>query len=513
MPAPPVFQTTPLDNMAAIGAIEPHAARLWMRSSRTGLHRAEWWAEDAPERVFSRSVRIEEGNASDNTCGFMLSEEEAAAPLRPMTRYRYRITHAEAGTLVGEGAFETAPARAEDAPERFSIAFSSCNQPFDAHGAVLPEGVQMLRAVKKLFEQRNTKLFLMLGDQMYSDSPEALSLFDADHFAQVAPPGRADILECSAAEVRRLYHDRYRHFWHVPEFQAIHADIPTYIILDDHDIVDNWGSDPAHLEPQWQSLGLGARHAYYDYQASRVMPRGASLPEDFHFSFRYGPVAVFVMDIRSNRRAGPDGHLYSEQQHANLLRFLDETADLHTIVIGLSVPVIHLPNLLARLVSKLPATSEDFSDRWSSGPMVRDRDRFIKDLHRHQQSHPGQRIIFVSGDIHIGCVQELRWKDGTPPVYQAISSPLTHTTSRLVQFASKTVIRLNHGAETFDGDVRAAIRLLPGRGGKGSNPYGPLNIGLIEFETHGAEGATRARFQLYGHDAGEPVCVYESDWL
>jgi hypothetical protein len=48
----------------------------------------------------------------------------------------------------------------------------------------------------------------------------------------------------------------------------------------------------------------------------------------------------------------------------------------------------------------LTTNYEDFSDRWSSGDHIRDRDWVLKTLLRHQNSHPRQRLVLLSADIH-----------------------------------------------------------------------------------------------------------------
>jgi phosphodiesterase/alkaline phosphatase D-like protein len=149
----------------------------------------------------------------------------------------------------------------------------------------------------------------MIGDQMYSDYPPELSLLNECYFPQVAPPGRGKLQDCTPGEVRTLYQQRYRLFWNIPEWKVIQAEWPCYMIWDDHDIIDNWGSDPAHQRTPWLSVGEGAQQAYYDYQGSRVLPvphRNA-----FHYSIKFGSLANFLMDIRAERRAGKNGRLFS----------------------------------------------------------------------------------------------------------------------------------------------------------------------------------------------------------
>ena len=162
----------------------------------------------------------------------------------------------------------------------------------------------MLRAVRRCLIEHNTKIVFAMGDQMYSDYPPPLSLFDKDYFQIVAPPNRQNIQQCSVPEVRDLYHMRYRQFWSLPEWKALHTDFPCYPIVDDHDLVDNWGSIPAHQTDAWRAFIEGARRACFDYQASRMLPVADQLPGSFHYQATYGHSSFFVMDLRSSR--GPE---------------------------------------------------------------------------------------------------------------------------------------------------------------------------------------------------------------
>src|SRR5918998_5349065 len=136
-------------------------------------------------------------------------------------------------------------------------------------------------------------------------------------------------------------------------------------MVDDHDIIDNWGSSPAHQRPEWRSVGEGALQASYDYQIARVQASAGSRPNSLHYEVTYGHTATFVMDLRSNRKAGAGGQLFSDAQKADIQHFLYNNRNQNVLFFVASVPVIHLPRHLARLVAMLPPSSEDFSDRWS----------------------------------------------------------------------------------------------------------------------------------------------------
>lgn len=505
------FQNEPLGNMVAIGAVQAHSARLWMRTERPGKLSIFWWPEDDTNMTAQGDICIPESNTRDNTFSLQIPEDiPSAPPLSPLRTYRFRIVHQASGTCIGTGRFETAPAGMDETPERFALALMSCHQPFDANGVLTTQSEDMLRAAYRCLKAHNTKLVFTVGDQMYGDQPHTLSYFDETYFATVAPAGRQRLTECTAAEVRQLYQRRYRHFWHVPAWQALHSAFPCYPILDDHEIVDNWGTHSEHQTPEWQAIGEGARAAYMDYQGSRVSAWDEKLAESFHYTVSYGNLSVFVMDLRSTRTAWNGGHLFSQNQEIALRRFLHEQRDTPCLCIVLSVPLIHLPQMPMRVMGRLAHWNEDFADRWSTGSHRRDRDRFLHWLVDHQRQYPKQRIVLLSGDIHIGCVHEVRLAPHGPVMYQMISSGITNDIGALMQRLSTYIIRLNRHVTTDDGSLRAKVKLLKGVSQHRQNPYGGLNVGILEIETLTPGEPPNLCFYLYSHQGDEPVCTYRS---
>ncbi|MFO8085285.1 MAG: alkaline phosphatase D family protein [Desulfobacterales bacterium] len=507
------FQVEPLTDMISVGAVDANSARIWMRAAKTGDFVIRWWPEKEKNAVEGYSFNIPEKNDRDNTWSIRIPGDSSHSRLEPLQRYQFRITHADKEYVIGDGSFETFPEKAEKTPARFSIALISCNQPFEKDGSLGDDDEKMLIAAYKCLKKHNTKYLLMVGDQMYSDYPRKLSLFNQDYFSTIAPAGKNSILECSVEEIRRIFQLRYRYFRNLPGWRNIHKEIPVFAIMDDHDIVDNWGSDPSHQNPEWQILGKGALWAYYDYQGSYILPPKDDLPESFHYSFEYGFTATFVMDLRSERRAGDNGQLFSSKQKNDLIRFLADNEDKKMIFIVLSVPVIHISRRFAKIMAKVTPNGEDFSDRWSSGKQIEDRDRFFRIIHDHQEKNPDQKVFFLSGDIHVGCAHKISWADGVPPLYQLISSAITHKNGPLVQVGAKLLVHLNKEIATEDSQISAKIHPLKGERGYNKNPYAKLNIGILEIESPENRIQPTLRFRLYGHKGYEPVCVYQSPLL
>ncbi len=516
MSGAPGFENEPLETMVAVGAVTARSARLWVRCPEGWPLRVRCWREDEPQTALEGTIPLPlDAERRDFTASFLVPDHLAAgaAPdLEAGQRYLFAIARSD-GEEVGTGTFVTAPNGIDDTPERFSVAVLSCNQPFDRHGRPAPGAEAMLRAARKCLEQHDARLVLTVGDQMYADHPKHLSLFDRRYFARVAPPGRDDVLDCSVDELRRLYHARYRHFFAPPGWKDLHARFPCYPILDDHELVDNWGSAEAHQTGGWPRVGKAARLAYLDYQHSRMEQHPGQLPRDFHYTIEYGPLAAFVLDLRSQRRAGDGGQLFEPSQLEALEDFLQRERDRELVLIVCSVPVVHLPRWAARVLARVTVDGEDFSDRWSSLRHVEDRDRFLRLLHRHQQANPAQRVVLVSGDIHMGCVHEIRWSDGGPAFHQLVSSAITNRPGLPIQLAAKLSIAFTRHVETMDRDLAADVAFLPDEAGRDANPYAQLNLGLIEVDRPARDRPLRMRFLLYGHKHDEPVCVYRSEWI
>lgn len=478
--------------MVAVGAVEPTRARLWVRAPRPGDEELVIGPEDGATRAVR--LTIPDDGAADLAAAFTYPDDfPGEPPLAPATVHTFRV-----GAL-GAGRFVTPPAPgAPPAPLR--LALLSCHEPFDADGVAHERALRMLRVAAETLRAPDVAFAVLAGDQVYADHPPRYSLFEADHFARVAPPGRATILDCSRAEVRALYHRRYRAFWAFPEWRRLQAQLATYPILDDHEIVDNWGSLEEHAHPRWSNLRDGALDAFHDYQASRVLPtRGTA----FDHGFRWGRAGVYVCDLRSQRRAMRDATLVlGDAQHERLAAFLAASGDLDALLIVVSVPVLHIAEAAATVVGKL--LPGDAADRWTYARALDDRDRLLRALHDHALAHPRQRIVMLAGDIHVGCAFRLAWHDSAPPLLQFTSSAVTNVTSPLVRVGAKLIPHTvgDVWGEGFSGSASLIPSVVDGE-----HPYPHLNFGLVDLD--GAQ-PPRVRFRLV---SAEGECVYDTGWM
>lgn len=488
-----------LDTMVAVGAVTPSTARVWTRSDRAGLHRLTLHGGGAS---FTGDVVVD--NGADRTAAWTIPDEVPGAPsLLPETTYRFELAHA--GGTIGTGQFTTAPVRG--AARSFRFAAMSCHAPHDERGEVRERARQMLRAVHEALAERDVRFILAMGDQMYVDHPPALSMFDEHYFTMIAPPGRRSLLECSRDEVRTLYQQRYRQAWQISELRRLYADFPTWPMLDDHDVVDNFGSLREHSTPEWRALREGALDAFQDYQASRVFTRR---PETFDHGFRWGGAAIYQLDIRTARSA-EEGRtrVVAPSQLEALRGFLREHADARLLVVMLSVPIAYVPSWFATAAAKL-APSHGGTDRWSYAHALADRDRVLECLLAHAEANPHQQLVLQSGDIHVGSAFEIKW-DGGPVFHQFTASAVTNEITPLRAAVYRLVPYTQRWLECKD--RRAAVTAVATEGGEpGRNPFAGLNVGVVHVDDDGTQ--TRVRYELVTvSDDGKPETAYLSPWL
>ncbi|HJL15331.1 MAG TPA: alkaline phosphatase D family protein [Sandaracinaceae bacterium LLY-WYZ-13_1] len=502
-----------MDRMVAPGRTGRHSVRIMARSPHPGMHRVRIVALDRDDEVHDAIVRAPNPGVTDGTFSLTYPEEEPGArALRAGTPYAFRLWHEASDELVGEGRFETAHEPGTEGARRCTFGILSCHNPFADDGTLQPEALRCLEIAPRVFDQVGASRLLMMGDQVYGDLPEAQSLFEPAHFRRVAPPGRSSIFDCTRREARHLYQERHRIFWKTERFRELQARWATHPILDDHEVVDNFGSLPEHAGPRWRNVRDGALDAFHDYQARRVF--GERRPPSFQHGFSVGDVAVYVMDLRSQRSAqGERIELYARSQLGQLRHFLTQHRERRAIVLVLSVPILHVPDWIATVGGKITGEGSDVADRWSYDRCQLSRDALLDVLETHRRAAPHQQLVVAGGDVHVGAAMRLNWRHDSLRTHQLVSSAISNHQGalheRIAEAVPKTSSVMGRARSIY-----AEAELLKGADGANRNPFGGLNVGVIDFEGRGAE--TGVRMRLFSHDDAPvpaPVPVFDSGWL
>jgi len=237
---------------------------------------------------------------------------------------------------------------------------------------------------------------LMVGDQIY-----------ADLLNRMLPIGRADTFQ----EFQERYHTAFGSM----SMRRLLRHLPTYMILDDHEIEDNWTQDRIARQAG-RELFLNAIRAYLSYQWSHG-PRtyGGRL----YYCFECDGYSFFVPDTRTQRYVDDiensldDNHLLGRpsldpnepSQLDHLLGWLSEQQESRgaapKFVVSSSVFV---PN---SVLSAKGVRHKLKDDSWPAFPTTR------KALLDHIVQKRIQNVVYLSGDIHCSNVSEIYFR-GSP---------------------------------------------------------------------------------------------------
>jgi hypothetical protein len=318
---------------------------------------------------------------------------------------------------------------------------------------------------------------LLLGDQVYADevSPETLEFIRARRDTS-KPPGKSI---ADFEEYTRLY----REAWSDPPIRWLLASIPSAMIFDDHDVIDDWNTSAAWVARMrkkgwWEGRITGGFMAYVLYQhwgnlhpdelerdevytAVRAQEDGADVLAQYarrsdreaagarwSYCRDVGPARLVMIDSRAGRVLEPGSRSMVDQGE---WEWITEHADgdHDHLLIGTSVPL-----LLAPALHDLEAWNEAVCDgAWGklaarAGEKLREgmdlehwaafRRSFeamcalLGEVGAGRRGRAPASIVVLSGDVHHAYLAEFAFpaEDGVEShVWQATCSPFRNPLS------------------------------------------------------------------------------------
>ena len=252
------------------------------------------------------------------------------------------------------------------------------------------------------------------------------------------------------------YRDIYRGYWGFESLQRIFEGFPTYMIWDDHEIADGWGSHyfrPDHrqdgleqLLPDYEDKGLtydegmelvnrmvsAAKQVYFEYQHSHNPPTDEGV---FDYSFRRGGAAFYVLDGRGQRDIERDSfRILGREQLDRFARWAAALDPAHTpfLFVVSAVPVLHTRAVVVGADEWVGSLGDDLRDSWEHDLHNEERAALMEVL--FDAASRGIKAAVLSGDVHASAVFSIEDDDGSR-VYQLTSSAVTYNLSRLVSWA------------------------------------------------------------------------------
>jgi alkaline phosphatase D len=232
---------------------------------------------------------------------------------------------------------------------------------------------------------------IMVGDQIYAD--------DLNSFR---PDTSID-----------QFLERYREVFSRPYLQQLMSQVPTYMVLDDHEIEDNWPSKAT--DEDRVVLYPAAMHSYQVYQCSHSPlfelngDRITGTLDRFWYTFQDGCCDWFVTDSRTERIWDKDPGK----------RRMIKPSQMEALKIWLTMN----PGLVKMVVTSVPFFPDlddpDRDDKWTG--FAAQRTEILDFILEKKIS----KVVFLSGDVHCSMCAELgATKDSDFKIASIISSSL-----------------------------------------------------------------------------------------
>ncbi|MFI6181767.1 alkaline phosphatase D family protein [Nonomuraea sp. NPDC051191] len=375
------------------------------------------------------------------------------------------------------------------------LAFGSCRTsvPHDsAH--VRTHGDDVLRAygvsLMRADEQEWPDLLLLLGDQVYADSPSP-QMLDYIHARRTTEP-QGEIADFEE------YAELYRQAWTDPEIRWLLSTVPTAMIFDDHDLRDDWNTSQSWREkmaltswwPRRVVAGLGAYFVYQHLGNLTPVERAAdplvreltegggdggpaldafaakadAEPSSNRWSYTrdLGHTRLIMIDTRCARQLTPgDRRMLDPDEWAWLQEQAATPAE--RLVIGSSIPFL-LPEGVhgvqnwneALCDGKWGRTAQRLSEQLRQAVDLEHWAAFrrsFEDLGR-MLVKLGKPAVILSGDVHYSYLA----KASAGQIYQVVCSPIRNPLSRLLRWAN---VLTQFGLATLVGSLLARLAGIP----------------------------------------------------
>ena len=226
----------------------------------------------------------------------------------------------------------------------------------------------------------------------------------------------------------------------------------VYMVLDDHEIEDNWSMDRLPAKAPLYAAAMQAYHAYQVVHGPAFDP-AAGTPKNHWYKFRSGCADVFVLDTRTERlREASPPRIVSEAQLEALKSWLKADSE------GVKFVVTSVPFF--------PDTRRRSDDRWDGFEAQRLE---ILDFIREHQI---RRVVFLSGDVHCSMAAQLRCSTDPDFLVTSIVSSafywfLPHTSpeqfdlSGLLAQSGASVYTVENASDVYPKDMFTRVSVTP----------------------------------------------------
>lgn len=468
-----------LFSSAIIGHTTPTTAKIWVRVHKAGtyvLFLSETSVDTSrqPRLADGETVKlhgVEEGEKETSLGDIIVSKANITLEtdlthvfnikgLNPGTTYNYAVfAHEDAdgnrreNWEIGRDAplsFKTPPKN----PDSVAFGLYSCHMPFNGRSV---NNLHMWDHFYDTLKDYGADFVLGAGDQVYSDGDGRVSIWDylkarKDEVAALTKDERIAVMTS-------WYRDIYRGYWGDIKLRRVMRSFPNYMVWDDHEIMDGWGSYSEkelsqHLDTIWEwedkeknlllafDMFEAAKKVYREYQHEHNPSTGN---DQWDYTFDWGPFRYFVLDMRGHRDLEDQARykILGYSQYLRFKRWMEsrKSSRAAALFVVSPVPVVHLKDFVLNWLD-LPALglADDLRDEWEHEEHGRELNLLLELVFDYSHK-TGKPVVFLSGDVHVGAAFKLsRRNQRNARVFQLTSSGITYCKSpgRLLKLIVKT---------------------------------------------------------------------------
>ncbi|GED21984.1 alkaline phosphatase D family protein [Halomonas halmophila] len=427
-------------SMAVVGHTTSSSVRLWARAYKSG----KWWMlvseKKLEESVYSLSNKNPEDIQKQHsyvvglkssqlyrenglTCHFTFEGLESERKY-----YYYFIGPETCERRVELGSnhkhwFRTLPKE----PSRLRFGFYSCHDPY----SVKPPSEGAWESFREVLEDREAHFVIGGGDQVYCDTNDETRIQDVWSWLRDNKQALFEKYSDDSGmldETRlvnyfsKLYRTYYRVYWNFENVRAVYRRFPQYMIWDDHEIMDGWGSLTQEEREEKLSKRFRDDNPERDYQLVMLMFRAASRVywefqhshnpctkidlEDlgscqWDYSFDHGDFAFYALDMRGHHDCERDSfRLLGEEQFSRFQNWIKsrKVAKKEAIFIISPVPIVHWNETVANTLD-IGSVKDDFMDEWGHEDNHDERNKLLDLLLKFSDRHQVP-VVVLSGDVH-----------------------------------------------------------------------------------------------------------------
>ena len=354
-----------------VGHTTDTTVKIWMRGEAGPHHSAGAYCYGTVDLyaggnlVASRNCNLRDYYDFTGAVCFDGLRPDTAYTVRCDTVYRTDDQAPEVGVAVNGpvassqasiGEFRTARPAAD---EKLRFVFGSCRYLYwdNLIHSDATKGDKTFRTIIGQHRQLPLDMVLMIGDQVYADPLNVLRRYNT---------------------VEELF-GVYRESFGQPHIRQLMSQVPTYMVLDDHEIRNDWSKD--QMRDGNQGFYMHAMRAYASYQHLH----NPDTPEgQYWYSFQRGAFPFFVMDTRTQRILEPSAvesrSVLGREQLNAFFEWLYKQRKAPMKFVVSSVPFFPDPKA--------------GNDKWAGFPEERS---LILEFLRVECV---RNVVFLSGDVH-----------------------------------------------------------------------------------------------------------------